>query len=422
MQWGGSTFTWSVISGDPINIGTNFSCNNCPNPVATPSVTTTYQVVSDLSAACGNVDQVTVFVVPGFPMTVTPAVANICLNEITQLQVNTPDPSGQPYTYSWSPSTGLSDPSISNPTASPNVSTTYTVTVTSAQGCIQEETVQVNVAGVGATVTGVDTTICPGESVTLNPTIAVQPPTCGITTACTGATTVATVGAGVNSSTIYGPYYASTTAVYRNRHQYLFTAAELNALGYNAGGSIQSIAFNHASAFANQYQNFTVKIGCTNLSEFANGTFIGGLTQVHFVANHNTAAATGFQTINLQNGYDWDGSSNIIIEVCSDGELSGNNISTRYDITTGVFRCIYEYSTVGLGCNEAIGTRTTARPQVELGICQNAPVNPTYSWTPTTGLSNPNILNPVATPTATTNIYVKRQRSVWMYRLRSDYD
>ena len=35
-----------------------------------------------------------------------------------------------PYTYSWSPTTGLSDPTAANPTASPTATTTYTVTVT----------------------------------------------------------------------------------------------------------------------------------------------------------------------------------------------------------------------------------------------------------------------------------------------------
>jgi hypothetical protein len=49
------------------------------------------------------------------------------------------------YTYSWSPSTGLSNPNISNPTASPNVTTTYTLTVTNAGECIATDVVVVTV-------------------------------------------------------------------------------------------------------------------------------------------------------------------------------------------------------------------------------------------------------------------------------------
>ncbi len=41
---GGTSFTWTSISGDPIIIGTNFSCATCDTVIATPSVTTTYVV------------------------------------------------------------------------------------------------------------------------------------------------------------------------------------------------------------------------------------------------------------------------------------------------------------------------------------------------------------------------------------------
>ncbi len=45
----------------------------------------------------------------------------------------TPD-NGQ-FTYSWSPTTGLSNPTSATTTASPTVTTTYTLTVSNAQGC-----------------------------------------------------------------------------------------------------------------------------------------------------------------------------------------------------------------------------------------------------------------------------------------------
>lgn len=48
--------------------------------------------------------------------------------------------------YSWSPATGLSDASIQNPVANPDVSTTYTVTYTSVDGCSATDQIQVNVS------------------------------------------------------------------------------------------------------------------------------------------------------------------------------------------------------------------------------------------------------------------------------------
>ena len=51
-------YQWSVLSGDPIVIGTNFSCNNCSNPMASPQFTTTYLVES--FNYCNDTDTLTI--------------------------------------------------------------------------------------------------------------------------------------------------------------------------------------------------------------------------------------------------------------------------------------------------------------------------------------------------------------------------
>ena len=58
---GSTDFSWTSISGDPIVIGTNFSCDDCPDPIASPTQTTVYEVsgVGTINQ-CSNVDQVTV--------------------------------------------------------------------------------------------------------------------------------------------------------------------------------------------------------------------------------------------------------------------------------------------------------------------------------------------------------------------------
>ncbi len=54
----------------------------------------------------------------------------------TGIQLNTDVVGGtNGYSFSWSPEEGLSNPNIANPIANPEVSTSYTVTVTSAGGC-----------------------------------------------------------------------------------------------------------------------------------------------------------------------------------------------------------------------------------------------------------------------------------------------
>ena len=50
-----------------------------------------------------------------------------------------------PYTYRWTPTTGLDDSNIKTPTAKPAVTTTYTVTVTDANGCTATSNITVTV-------------------------------------------------------------------------------------------------------------------------------------------------------------------------------------------------------------------------------------------------------------------------------------
>ena len=56
--------------------------------------------------------------------------------------ITTTNASGVP-TYSWSPTQGLSNPNIANPTASPTQTTTYLVTMTDPLGCSNTDTVTV---------------------------------------------------------------------------------------------------------------------------------------------------------------------------------------------------------------------------------------------------------------------------------------
>ncbi len=53
--------------------------------------------------------------------------------------------SGSGYSYAWTPITGLNDPAVANPTASPSATTVYTLMVTDAGGCTAQSQVTVTV-------------------------------------------------------------------------------------------------------------------------------------------------------------------------------------------------------------------------------------------------------------------------------------
>lgn len=127
---GGTTYRWTPTTGlsDPTSA----------DPIANPSATTTYSVVVSNNGSCPDTDIVTVTVLPKVTANAGPDVA-ICIGERTQLSAS--GGTG----YRWYPTTGLSDPTIPNPIAQPNATTTYSVIVTNSEGCLDTATVRVTV-------------------------------------------------------------------------------------------------------------------------------------------------------------------------------------------------------------------------------------------------------------------------------------
>ncbi|MFH2142625.1 MAG: CotH kinase family protein [Bacteroidota bacterium] len=75
--------------------------------------------------------------------------------------------------YLWSPSAGLSNQNISNPTATPDSSTTYSVTVTDINGCSDSDDVTIFVSPpVIISILANKYSVCPGETVILTPIIS----------------------------------------------------------------------------------------------------------------------------------------------------------------------------------------------------------------------------------------------------------
>lgn len=77
------------------------------------------------------------------------ASSDVCINNggNTVLDATPSGGGGGPYTYSWTPTTGLNNPAIKMPIASPVTTTTYTVQVVGSDGCPATDEVTVTVGG-----------------------------------------------------------------------------------------------------------------------------------------------------------------------------------------------------------------------------------------------------------------------------------
>lgn len=129
---GGTSYIWSPSEG--------LSNTTIANPVASPVNTTSYAVVITDSNGCSAEEMVTLLVNPLPSVSLTNDTA-ICPTDTIQLLAT----ASTGISYAWSPTEGLSDPSIANPLASPTQNTTYQVTVTDANGCSAIEAVTITV-------------------------------------------------------------------------------------------------------------------------------------------------------------------------------------------------------------------------------------------------------------------------------------
>ena len=331
---GGSTYSWSPSTG--------LSNVSIANPIATPSVTTTYTVTVS-NNGCSNTDQVTV--------TVNTSSANagndvtICAGNSVQLGAT------GGVSYSWSPSTGLSNASAANPIASPTQTITYLLTATSG-ACVTTDFVTVTVASNLTVNAGTDQTLCSGQSLQMN--------------AAGGAQYSWSPATGLSNSNIANPI-ANPTAT---------TTYTVTTFSGTCSSTDQVTITVVPGITANAGADITL---CNGASSSLNAT--GGTT-------YSWSPATGLTNSNIAN------------------PVAFPTTTTTYVVTATTAGCS-DVDTLVVTVGNA-----TANAGIDVALCagQNTSLNASggtsYSWSPTTGLSNPNVSNPIATPSSTTTYTV----------------
>lgn len=396
---GGTTFTWaSVPGGDSLIVGNNFECNTCQGSYALPSITTQYEVTSDLTGLCNNVDTVEVAVVPDFSYSLTQSATTTCIGSDVSLEVDM-NPVGA-YDIQWSPSSGLDDPTIATPTLTTSNpgQYDYSVSITSPQGCVRNDTISVVVSNAfnpdfevvpSATDVGCEDTVFFDVNI-----LSSQLGACGISTsnACFSTPSVYQLGniTGANTATTYPTPFGNW---YKNaKHQFLFKASELQAMGLSAG-KITEIAWDITAVNGTPtYYDYTINMGCTPSTSLTN--WETGLVNVFTPQNVNVNV--GMNTLVFTNAYEWDGVSNIVIEVCFNNLFLNYTQNSVVDYSTTAYNStLYYFSDNVYACGyTGPPTLSNNRPITHFTFCpiDPDPNNFSFSWQSTN--------DPVADPSS----------------------
>jgi PKD repeat protein len=408
---GGTSYSWSPATG--------LSSPFIANPVASPTTTRTY-TVTVTSGGCSATDVVTVAVTP-LPAADAGANVSICNGSSTALNA-----SGGT-SYSWLPAAGLSSTTVSNPVASPTVTTTYTVTVTNS-GCSATDVVTVTVNPVPLADAGTNVTICNGSSTSLSASggggyswspatglsnAFIPNPVASPSTTTSYTVTVTNGGCSSTDAVTVTVNPAPLADAGSNVTICDGASATLNASGgisYNwiPAGSLSSSTISNPVASPASTTTYTVTvtdaIGCS-----ATDAVTVSVNIVAADAGANTTVCTGFSTtLNASGGtsYSWTPA----------GTLSSATIANPVASPTAT--TTYTVTVTNAGCSATdvvtvtVNTTLTADAGSDTTICAGASIalnatgGSSYSWSPASGLSSASVSNPVATPAITTTYTV----------------
>ena len=312
-------------------------------------------------------------------------------------------------TYTWT-HTGVALSSGNTPDVVPTSATTYSVSYNDGVNtCTDNVTVNVRrqTLNVEALPAG---PYCPGDDVTLVAEAEIDLPVynCGLSTECQGSTRTENLGLGTLTN---GNYQALGTGTgggvssclngqgnYTQfaRTQFIIRASEFSA--FLEGGQIYQVSLN--SATAGDWPNFTIAMGCTNKQAFASsaqGEFVAGLPVVYNAKNTNLR--DGWNELALDNNFEWDGVSNIVVQIC----WRGANRTGQFRKTNTPFTSVVHTSScTNMDCGGYLAGNAVAdnnRPSFKVDMCYRLDPKLDYVWTPTDDLSDPNKSTTTSTPT-----------------------
>jgi gliding motility-associated-like protein len=319
----------------------------------------------------------------------TTSSAAICLGEsITLTSANTSSTPSQTYTFAWSSQNGsgiVNGTPGSTLIATPTAAGTYTITATgtaaatgSVPQCVTSDSVTVVVSPIPVVTLDVPSTIlaCAGSTINLGASVV------------DNVTGTATLGSGAVTGTSYDAIFYHFYG--GNKVQYLITAAELTALGIREG-DITALGIDMSSVTTQAYDGFAVSMASTVNTNMSGGINSAATFSPVFSSASYTPT-TGVNTFNFSTPYNWDGSSNIMIQFCwSNNNGGGQNNYALVDpqsyVSTAYYRADNQSASAICGGTTATGT-TSSRPKFIFNAVVETNLNANYAWVWSNGATN----------------------------------
>jgi gliding motility-associated-like protein len=343
---GGAHYLWSPSA--------TLSAGDISNPIAKPTSTTRFIVDVKDNNGCSNSDSVTVAIAK--PPSVT-SISDTTVCSGTSVNLTTASLAG--VTYTWYPASGLNNSTVPSPVATPSQTTDYIITASSAKDCQAKDTVHISVLPAPSVTTGRDTTICSGRNATLF--------------ASGGVSYHWSPSTGLSDPNVYNPIASSSQTTV-----YAVTVTGTN--GCTTADSIK-LTVRPASTF-----DLQPKASAICLNDNVTLTASGG-DEYEWLPTTGIGSATTNVTL-VKPSETTTYKVRIYDSVCNHTD------------TLSAAVIVNPLPTVSINKSNDIDCTIVNAHLVAMG-------GRTYSWTPSIGLSNSSISNPIASPLTSTFYSVK---------------
>lgn len=429
---GGSSYLWSPITN---SIGDTILINqSSANPIVSPSETTIFEVSIFDTNGCYIIDT-TIVNIKQLPTLDLGADLFYCLNDSIELS----SPVDQNYTYSWSPNYAISSTNIYNPSVYSLTDTNYVLALTDTLNCTNYDTIGVSIYSLpNVTATSLDS-ICFGDSTALD---------------ASGSALVTSYNwspsATLSNSTIFNPTASPSSSSY-----YYVTATDVNGCSNmdslfitvlslpiaNAGGDTAtctgvSLQLNGSGGNVPEWIN-TTSLSDPNIynpiaSPNSATSYVLKVTDLFGCVNFDTILVDVYANVVADAGADIDTCANVPIPLQASGGVSYFWLDSLYINRPNVANPLafpnddIEFVVEVTDSNGCIGYDSVqvsiflANTSNDTVICSGDSFQPiiygdlpsTISWSPTDGVSDPNIGNPSLSPNSTTSYLVNLSNTI----------
>ena len=203
---------------------------------------------------------------------------------------------------------------------------------------------------------------------------------------------------GSNEATLNFPF---RTLYEDARTEIIYKKSDLNNAGISGACTITAFSFYVTTANSYPMNNFSVKMQNGNKALYTPPADFVSSGWSNVYSSTESISATGWHTITLDSPFSWNGTQNLLIQICFDNTDWAGDTEIAYWNTGENYRMLYAETDGSAGCSLTAEWLNAYVPQIKFTAESNNP----YSWSSDVGSFSSSSQNPTSNSLSETTVY-----------------